>query len=221
MHPCRFQGSGQREPRLISVYEAPNKAVHRSGRSGRYQVVRLLAPARWPGTLGPAETMTRKRITAGEVMAQLESDPEYVKQRALRDARTSILEQECRTDEALLVRKVRAIGYDIDSVWDLVNNAPHPHLSRRFVGPYSGAYSTLLKHLEQPHHPRIREGIVRALTVKDGGPQVEEALLSAFRKELDASLRLVLSNALRVAMPYSRRRRLPEIKAVLQLGGGA
>jgi hypothetical protein len=127
--------------------------------------------------------MKRRRITAGELMAQLESDLEYVKRRALRDARTSVLEQECRTDEALLVRKVRAIGYDIDSVWDLVNNAPHPHLSRRFVVPYSGAYSTLLKHLEQPHHPRTREGIVRALTVKDGGPQVEEALLSAFRKD--------------------------------------
>jgi hypothetical protein len=125
----------------------------------------------------------------------------------------------CRADEALLVREVRECGYAIDSVWDLVNNTPHPFLPRPFTGPYSSAYPVLIRHLSLKHHPRVRDGIIRALTVRDGGPKVEAALLEAFITEPAGPSKWVLANALRVAMPYSRRRRHPEIKTTLQSGG--
>src|SRR5262249_36979734 len=99
------------------------------------------------------------------------------------------------------------------SVWDLVNDAPHPVLEGRFVGPYHAAYPALVRHLALPHHRRIKEGIVRALTVRDGGILVEETLLAAFQLEQNPQLRWVLANALRVAGPYHRRRKYPEIAA--------
>jgi hypothetical protein len=72
----------------------------------------------------------------------------------------------------------------------------------------------LILHLQRPHHPRVREGIIRALTVRDGGVDLERALLGAFKGETDRSLRWVLANALTVAMPYHRRRKHREIAAV-------
>jgi hypothetical protein len=71
------------------------------------------------------------------------------------------------------------------------------------------------------HRKEIREGIIRALTMKDGGREVETALLDCFQSEVDDNLRWVLANALRSAMPHLRRQTFPEIKRVLNpLGVG-
>jgi hypothetical protein len=165
--------------------------------------------------------MRRKPITADELMAQLEADPEYKRQRHVRESEWARREEELKQDEAGLVAEVRALGYDIDSVWDLVNNSPHPVLPRRFVGPYERAYPTLVSHLDAPHHPRVREGIIRALTVKDGGQLVQDSLYEQFERERDRSLRWVLANALRTAMPYRLRCKHPAIGEVWRLGGAS
>src|ERR1043166_9424484 len=104
--------------------------------------------------------MRKKAITASELLLSLESDPEWVAERNRRALERQTLETLLSADEAGLVREIRALGYAIDSVWDLVNNAPHPVLERRFGGPYERAYSVLVGHLRVAHHPRIREGIV-------------------------------------------------------------
>jgi hypothetical protein len=154
-------------------------------------------------------------MKAEDLVQRLNSDPEYLARRAAIDARQAELRAECAADEQILVAEIQKRGYDIDSVWDLVNNTPHPVLQRRFLGPYPQAYDVLLRHLSLPHHPRVREGVIRALTVKDGGRTLEDALLREFVAEEDAELRWVLVNALRTAMPYHRRRRHPEIAAAL------
>ena len=59
----------------------------------------------------------------------------------------------------------------------------------------------------------MREGIIRALTVRDGGPEVSAALFREFVSETDPLLKWVLSNALRIAMPLRERRKHPEIAA--------
>ena len=156
-----------------------------------------------------------KPVTAAELMAELEADPEWV---ARRDAKERELEEHrkvCAADERCLVREIRDAGYDIDSVWDLVNNTPHPVLERRFLGEYPDAYPILVRHLSVPHRKEIREGLIRALTVKDGGTEVESTLLQCFHSETDENMRWVIANALRTAMPYHRRKKYPEIKAVL------
>jgi hypothetical protein len=154
------------------------------------------------------------RKSAADLIAELEADPRWV---AARDERQRALAERAATQaaaEAPLVAELRRAGLPVDSVYDLVNNAPHAVLSRRFIGAYQVAYPILVRHLALPYPIRIREGIIRALTVRDGGPAVEEALLAAFEAERDPALRWVLANALRIAMPYRRRRRHPEIAAV-------
>lgn len=161
----------------------------------------------------------KKPITAGELVKQLEADPTWVAERDRREREREAFERVLRADEALMVAEIRGLGYDVGSVWDLVNNAPHPVLERRFIGEYDGAYPVLVRHLKLPHHPRVREGIIRALTVRDGGALVEDALLDALSEETDAELKWVLGNALRFAMPYRRRRKYPQIKEALQWQG--
>jgi hypothetical protein len=161
--------------------------------------------------------MKRKSVTAADLMARLEADPSWVAGRDRREAGLAARAMESRADESALVQSIRDVGYDIDSVWDLVNNAPHPVLQRRFVGRYERAYPLLIEHLGIRHHPRIRDGIIRALTIRDGGLDVEAALFGAFERESDAEVRWVLANALRIAMPYSRRRKHPEIAAAYRV----
>lgn len=157
----------------------------------------------------------RKQITAQELMDDLDSDPEW---RAMREERQRKREERkaaLEADESGLVGELRAAGFDIDSVWDFVNSTPNPYWEQRFIGEYPAAYPLLIQHLDVPHLARVREGIIRALTVKDGGPDLERALLTQFRLEQDPNLRWVLANALQTAVPYHRRRKHPEIAAVL------
>ncbi len=79
------------------------------------------------------------------------------------------------------------------------------------MGEYPAAYPILLKHLGMEHHPRIREGIIRALTVPDGGNEVAWELLGHFEKEQDAQMKWVIANALRTVMNRSARKKYPEI----------
>lgn len=58
----------------------------------------------------------------------------------------------------------------------------------------------------------IREGIIRALTVKDGGVLVEDGLFHQFQIENDKGVKWVLANAFKSAMPYNKRKKHPEIK---------
>jgi len=154
-------------------------------------------------------------ITAAELMAELEADPKWVARRDAKEREREEHRKVCAADQIDLVREIRDAGYDVDSVWDLVNNTPHPILERRFIGEYPDAYPILVRHLSVPHRREIREGLVRALTVKDGGPEVESALLECFHSETDEKMRWVIANALRTAMSYHRRKKYPEIKAAL------
>ena len=149
---------------------------------------------------------------------QLASDPEYRRKRAEKLALVEKLAAECAKDEAALVREIRESGYDVGSVWDLVNNAPHPFLERRFVGPYPAAYEILTRHLRMPHHPRTREGIARALTVRDGPDGLPNALLAEFTKESDQHVRWALSNALVYMTPKSELAKIPEVLAAHERG---
>jgi hypothetical protein len=161
-------------------------------------------------------TRTPPPTTAAELLASLAADPVHRAASAQRERAQAARAAEYAGEEALIRGEARALGYDIESVWDFVNNAPHPVLERRFTGPYTRAYPMLLRHLQVAHHPRVREGVIRALTVRDGGQAVWRALLQAFERETDPALRWVLANALKVAMPYRQRARIPAIAAVLE-----
>ena len=150
-------------------------------------------------------------MKASDLMKKLENNPEYQERIRQKKAKLQPIWDARKKDQEELVREVNECGYSIESVYDLVNNAPHAFLERKHIGDYSKAYPVLLKHLDIPHEWIIREGIIRALTVKDGGREVEEALLRHFENEKHIETKWCLANALKVAMPYHRRRKHPEI----------
>jgi len=162
----------------------------------------------------------RKRITGAELAAQLSRDPEYQARIAERDERHRKFHEEYAAEGAQLAAEIKKLGYEIKSVWDFVDSRPSPFELPMFEGPYERAYPMLVRHLALPHHRVVREGIIRALTVKDGGTLVSEALYRQFELEKNANLRWLLANALKVAMPLKERKRHPEIIAVYR-GKGA
>lgn len=101
--------------------------------------------------------MTKKKITAAELMAKLNADPEFVAKRAREEEERLKREAEYRRAEAPLVDELRAAGYQVQSAWDLVNTP----------GSYPNAVPILLAHLSRPYPAAVREGIARALAVRD------------------------------------------------------
>jgi hypothetical protein len=67
-------------------------------------------------------------------------------------------------DEAELVSEINQCGYEITSVYDLVNTN----------AKYDNILPILVKHLKMKHHDRIKEGLARALTVRSARPWWED-----------------------------------------------
>lgn len=119
----------------------------------------------------------RKPITAAELMAQLNQDPDYVRRREEKDRHFRALHEQLAKAQQPLVAALSNVGVMVQSVWDLVNTSKE----------YKQAIPVLIVHLERPYPWRIREGIARALTVKYAGEDAYTALVREFRKLPDSS----------------------------------
>ncbi|MDP9903105.1 hypothetical protein [Arthrobacter bambusae] len=98
-----------------------------------------------------------KSMTAAELMAQLQNDPEYQRKMQEEEAERQVRVQELRRAEQPIVADLRSAGIEVDSVWDLVNTSV----------PYPAALPVLLKHLQLGGYPdRVMESMGRALAVK-------------------------------------------------------
>lgn len=153
-------------------------------------------------------------MKASDLMKKLEADPEYQELRKRKDLELIEREALFAADERDLVKELAKAGYEIESVWDFVNNNNRYKFLRRFKGSYNSAYSILVKHLQVEHHPRTREGIIRALTEKDANEVASDVLLSEFYQEQDSNLKWVLANALRTVLTRSQKTKHPEYKEV-------
>lgn len=157
-------------------------------------------------------------MTAAEFIRQTANDPEYQARLRELNVERDALRLRCELDEKALVVELRALGLRVMSVYDLVNNKPHPVLPSKFVGPYPQAYPVLLKHLNLPHEPNIREGIIRALVVSDLPAESHFLLLEQLRSEKNRIHRVCLALACRKAMGRRRAAKFPEIAAAIQGG---
>jgi hypothetical protein len=101
--------------------------------------------------------MTKKQVSADDLMAKLEADPEFVAKGAREEEERQKRAAEWRRAEAPLIEELRAAGYAVESAWDLVNTA----------APYPRALPILLGHLSRPYPGPVREGIARALAVPE------------------------------------------------------
>lgn len=130
-----------------------------------------------------------KAMTAVEADEFFKSDPEWVRQYEERESQRKSLEKQLSFLERLLVADLANIEIKVTSVWDLVNQPAN----------YIAAIPILVRHLQLPYHPKIKEGIVRALTVKEARGVAGRAILNELKRtELSASeMRWLLANALR------------------------
>lgn len=157
-------------------------------------------------------------ITAAELLEQLNSDLEYLARMAVKEAEYSALERACKDDEKDIVAELKKLGLAVESVWDLVNNAPHQFLERGFLEGYEVAYPLLVEHLMEPHHPRIREGVIRALTEKAARDSASDSLIQALQSETEQSHRWCIANALETMLSKPEVEAHPEIGRALEDG---
>jgi hypothetical protein len=99
----------------------------------------------------------RKWVTAAEFLAERAKDPEYVERERKREEELKRLEEEYERAERPLVQDLKAAGFPVRSVYDFVNT----------TRSYRGALPILLDHLQRTYPPAIREGIARALAVRE------------------------------------------------------
>lgn len=96
-------------------------------------------------------------ISASDLMAELEADPEYQRKAQAAEAERQARAEVWRRAERPIVADLRAVGVEVDSVWDLVNTAE----------PYPAALPVLMAHLERGGYPeRVMESLGRAIAVK-------------------------------------------------------
>lgn len=94
---------------------------------------------------------------AGVKQEMLRSDPEYRAKVETVEAERRARVQALREAEQPIVADLRAVGVQVDSVWDLVNTSD----------PYPAALPVLMEHLERGGYPeRVMESLGRALAVK-------------------------------------------------------
>ena len=132
--------------------------------------------------------MATKDTTGYRRDAKRFDDPEYVKklseERAERERRFAESSAILARDQQGLVEELRRVGEKVSSVWDLVSKE----------APYPSAIPVLVDHLSRPHHPRIREGIVRALAVPEAHAAWPQ-LVAAFKCERDEGMKAALAIA--------------------------
>lgn len=125
-------------------------------------------------------------ISATDLMAELHANPEWVAQNTAREARRAAAEAQFRIEEEPIIADIAVAGFQVRSVWDLVNT------NKR----YPAAIPVLLDHLRRSYHPRIREGIIRALTVKEAKGIAAGVIINELQHENDSENRWALANAL-------------------------
>lgn len=138
----------------------------------------------------------KKWVTAEELGARLEADPEWVRKRDERQARHAAevakLWAEMEPEHAPLRRDLATIGLDVSSIDDLVNMS----------APYPKAVPVLLRHLAIVRHPVLRNCLARALTVREAEGVAGGPILRELRRETDSEARWAMANALTiVAVP--------------------
>jgi hypothetical protein len=102
--------------------------------------------------------MKKDRKTVAELMAELNSDPEYLVRKNAQEEARDRLRDEMAKAEASLVAALCSAGVDVQSVWDLLNQKVLP----------AAAIPVLLEHVKERKYPdTIREGMLRALATPE------------------------------------------------------
>lgn len=133
-------------------------------------------------------TVSNTKITAAELQEQLLKDEEYQKWLKEKEQVRIVLEAAYAEDEKPLVEDLKKAGLNITSSWDLVNT----------TSSYKPAIPILLEHLSKPYHLKNKEGIVRALAVKEAIGKAGPVLIAEYNRTLkdNTLLRWAIGNTI-------------------------
>jgi len=99
----------------------------------------------------------RGPMTAEEFMRELAKDKDYQARVAERDRKIREAEAAGREEERDLAADLARVGIYTESAWDLVNS----------LEPYTAAVPVLADHLQRSYSPGTKEGIARALAIRE------------------------------------------------------
>jgi hypothetical protein len=119
-------------------------------------------------------------------MRQLSADPRWVAEQEQREARHAATAARLKADEASILSDLAGTGIAVASVYDLLKTPCRP----------MEVVAVLVRHLNVPHLPNVRAGVIRALGVPAARELAFEPLRAAYRAERDPSLRWLIANAL-------------------------
>lgn len=160
---------------------------------------------RGPTQADLADALARDRALIADRNARLLQAVDVDQQAAIRAEFFSKRGQLLRENERSLTERLGAAGFVDTCVWDLVNTR----------AKYTEAIPLLVTCLHEPYHPRIREGIARALTVPEAAGMPTKELLRAIRESVideEQEFRWACANALTVT---ATRDDVPEMRAFL------
>jgi hypothetical protein len=124
-----------------------------------------------------------------DLITRLQTDPAWLSARRERSQLLTGVQLPLSDSEKQLVADLRRCGVRVKSVWDL-QSSPEP---------YPQAIPILLTHLQHPYVDRLREGIARALAVRDSR-SVWDLLVQLYREEpADSGTKTALALAVATA----------------------
>jgi HEAT repeat protein len=133
----------------------------------------------------------KRFLSASELMAKLQQDPDYVSRIREAEQRQQEFAQEHNLAAAPIVNELKNAGFFVESIDEL----------RRSGIPYTAAIPVLLKWLPLTENVGVKESIVRALSVPWAKPIAAEPLLAEFRAAPSVTipgLKWAIANALEV-----------------------
>lgn len=147
--------------------------------------------------------MSREKwITAAELDAKLEADPEFVRRRAEKRAKLEQMRAEWDRAQVPLVADLREAGIEVKSVWDLVSS---PNV-------YDSVLPILVDHLQREYPPRIIEGIARALAVPNAH-FAWDTVVRLYRESREYDVRSGLGVTISA---IARKENLPEVIEIVR-----
>jgi hypothetical protein len=138
--------------------------------------------------------MTKKKITAAELMSKLNADPEFVAKRAREEEERLKRVEALRVEIAPVLDDLRVAGCSISSASDLMK-PPYPD-----AAPWPASIPVLLRHLQRDSYSAdVRELVARALAVPETKAPGWNSLTKLYIDEPEDRVRSGLAAAIAAA----------------------
>jgi hypothetical protein len=127
--------------------------------------------------------------TAGEFLARLEADPEWVAGRERRRAASAAFAAQHRDAQKPLLNDLSDVGFDVATVEEVT----------MLPTPYPAAIPVLLEHLRRPYPSLVLQAIARALAVPEARiawPILEAIFIGLPSNASDGGVKFAVGNAL-------------------------